>query len=149
MTILYELTLDSSISIPVMSEKIGINTSVLYSRIKRLVRKGLIKRFTVRIDDSMLGVGVKAAVGINRDPKLKDVIHTSLMEMPEVASISEITGRFDIMIMIYARDIDSLHDTVIGRIGRIPGIQSTETFVELQKTEKDPAYLADGQIMYR
>jgi Lrp/AsnC family transcriptional regulator for asnA, asnC and gidA len=27
------------------------------------------------------------------------------------------------------------------KIGKIDGIQNTETFVELQKTEKDPDYL--------
>lgn len=141
MRLLYELTIDSSISIPVLAKKMNANTSVLYSRIKRLVRRGLIKKYTVEINDSVLGIGVRASVGINRDPKLKDAIHKSLMETPEVASISEITGRFDIMITVCARDLDYLHSVVIGKIGRIPGIQSTETFVELQKTEKTPTYL--------
>lgn len=141
MRLLYELTLDSSISVPVLSEKIDVNASVLYSRIKRLLKRGLIKKYTIEINDSLLGVDVKASVGINRDPKFKDEIHKSLMETPEVVSISEITGRFDIMVRVYAKDLDYLHTIVIEKIGKISGIQSTETFVELQKTEKDPAYL--------
>lgn len=141
MKLLYELAKDSSISVPNLSKKLGINASVLYSRIKRLLKKKLIKKFTIVIDDSILGIGVKATVGINRDPKLKDSIHKQLMETPEVVSISEITGRFDILIRIYAENLEELHTVVIEKIGKIDGIQNTETFVELQKTDKDPVYL--------
>lgn len=141
MKLLYELAKDSSISVPNLSKKLGINASVLYSRIKRLLKRKLIKKFTIVIDDSILGIGVKATVGINRDPKLKDSIHKQLMETAEVVSISEITGRFDILIRIYAENLEELHTVVIEKIGKIDGIQNTETFVELQKTDKDPVYL--------
>ena len=124
-----------------LSKKLGINASVLYSRIKRLVRKKIIKKFTIEIDDSLLGIDVKASVGINRDPKFKMQIHKNLLEVAEVVSISEVTGRFDIMIRIYAQDLEDLHTVVIEKIGKIEGIQNTETFVELQKTDKEPSYL--------
>ena len=139
--LLYELTKDGSISVPNLSKKMGINASVLYSRIKRLLKKKLIKKFTIVIDESLLGIGVKATVGINRDPKQKDSIHKALLETKEVVSISEVTGRFDIMIRVFAENLEALHNVVIEKIGKIEGIQDTETFVELQKTDKDPIYL--------
>ena len=141
MKLLYELTTDGSISVPTLSKKLGINASVLYSRIKRLMKKKLIKKFTIEIDDSLLGIGVKASVGINRDPKFKDSIHKQFMNTAEVISISEVTGRFDIMIQVYANNLEALHYVVIEKIGKIEGILNTETFVELQKTDKDPVYL--------
>jgi Lrp/AsnC family transcriptional regulator for asnA, asnC and gidA len=54
-----------------------------------------------------------------------------------------VTGRFDIMIKVYAKNLESLHSVVIEKIGKIEGIQNTETFVELQKTDKDPVYLIE------
>ncbi|EGG41426.1 AsnC family transcription regulator [Candidatus Nitrosarchaeum limnium SFB1] len=141
MKLLFELTKDGSISVPVLSKKLGINASVLYSRIKRLMKKKLIKKFTIVVDDTLLGVGVKASVGVNRDPKYKDAIHKKMLETPEVVSISEVTGRFDIIIKVYAKNLEALHSIVIEKIGKIDGILNTETFVELQKTDKDPAYL--------
>jgi len=143
MKLLFELTQDGSISVPTLSKKLGINASVLYSRIKRLMKKKLIKKFTIEIDESLLGIGVKASVGINRDPKLKEIIHKQFMETSEVVSIREITGRFDIMIDVYAKNLEALHTVVIEKIGKIEGIQNTETFVELQKTDKDPVYLTE------
>ena len=133
--------MDANISVPNLSKKLGINASVLYSRIKRLSKKKLIKKFTIVIDESLLGIGVKASVGINRDPKFKDAIYKTLMDTPEVTSISEVTGRFDMMIRVFAENLEALHTVVIEKIGKVEGIQNTETFVELQKTDKDPVYL--------
>jgi Lrp/AsnC family transcriptional regulator for asnA, asnC and gidA len=47
------------------------------------------------------------------------------------------------MIKVYAKNLESLHNVVIEKIGKIEGIQNTETFVELQKTDKEPVYLID------
>ncbi|MBA0909051.1 MAG: Lrp/AsnC family transcriptional regulator [Nitrosarchaeum sp.] len=143
MKLIFELTKDGSISVPILSKKLGINASVIYSRIKRLIKKKLIKKFTIVIDDSLLGIGVKASIGINRDPKLKDTIHKKMLETPDVLSISEVTGRFDMIVDIHAKNLEALHSIVIEKIGKIDGIINMETFVELQKTDKDPIYSID------
>lgn len=140
MRILSELTKDASISVPQLSKKLNVNASVLYSRIKRLGKRSLIKKFTVIINEGMLGINVKATVGINRDPKLKEPIHSELLKISEVRSLSEVTGRFDMIVNINARTLEELHNIVIERIGKIEGIQNTETFVEMQRTEKEPVY---------
>ena len=140
MKILSELTKDASISVPHLSKKLNVNASVLYSRIKRLGKRSLIKKFTVIINEGMLGINVKATVGINRDPKLKEPIHSELLRIPEVRLLSEVTGRFDMIVNVNARTLEELHNIVIERIGKIEGIQNTETFVEMQRTEKEPIY---------
>ena len=140
MKILSELTKDASISVPHLSKKLNVNASVLYSRIKRLGKRSLIKKFTVIINEGMLGINVKATVGVNRDPKLKEPIHSELLRIPEVRALSEVTGRFDMIVNVNARTLEELHNIVIERIGKIEGIQNTETFVEMQRTEKEPIY---------
>ena len=140
MKILSELTKDASISIPQLSKKLNINSSVLYSRIKRLSKRELIRKFTVVINESQLGINIKATVGINRDPKLKEPIHNELIKIPEIRSLIEVTGRFDIILSVFTRTLEELHKVVIERIGKIEGIQATETFVEMQRTDKEPVY---------
>ena len=142
MKVLSELTKDASISVPRLSKKLNINASVLYSRIKRLSKKGLIKKFTIVVNDEMLGLNIKATIGINRDPKLKESIHSELLKIPEVRLISEVTGRFDILVAVNARTLEELHGVVIEKVGKIEGVQNTETFVEMQRTEKEPHYMA-------
>lgn len=139
--LLYELYHDGALSVPTLSKKLNSNNSVLYSRIKRLVRNKVIKKFTIQVDESKLGMGVRAEVGINRSPKRKSEIHKKLIEIPEVVSITEVTGRFDIIVSLHVPDLETLHHTVTAKISRIEGIQNTETFVELDRIDKDLEYL--------
>ena len=60
MMILSELSNDASVSIPKISKKIDVNSSVVYSRIKNLTKKKIIEKFTVTIDDRKLGYDVKS-----------------------------------------------------------------------------------------
>ncbi len=129
--ILYELVNNAAISVPAMSKKIGINTSVIYSRIKRLLKLGVIKKYTILIDNSKLGININAIVGINRDPKAKQIVYEEIRKIPQIISISEVSGRFDMLVTIGVSNLEELHDVVINKIGRIDGILNTETFVEL------------------
>jgi len=112
----------------------------LYSRIKRLTKRNLIKKFTIIVNDGLLGINVKAIVGINRDPKLKEAIHIALLKIPEVIVLSEVTGRFDMLVSVNAFTLEELHKVVIEQIGKIEGIQNTETFVQMQRTEKEQIF---------
>src|SRR5438093_12693408 len=100
MRILSELTKDASISVPRLSKKLNVNASVLYSRIKRLTKRSLVKKFTVVVNENMLGINVKANVGINRDPKLKEPIHSALIKIPEVRSLSDVTVRLELIVSV-------------------------------------------------
>ena len=123
-------------------KKININSSVVYSRIKRLVKKGLIKKFTIMINDEALGFNVKALTGINMDSKLRDNVLSKLFKIPEVREVSEVTGRFDIIVTMTAHSLDEMHQLISEKIGRVEGVQKTETFIEMRKTVRDLAYPA-------
>ena len=135
--ILNELTNDASIYVPILSKKINVNSSVVYSRIKRLVKKGLIKKFTIIINDEALGFNVKALTGINMDSKHRPNVLDQLFRIPEVKEVAEVTGRFDIIVTMTARSLDEMHQLISERVGRIEGIQKTETFIEMRKITRD------------
>ena len=140
MKILAELVKDASISVPKMSKKINVNSSVVYSRIKRLAKRGLIKKFTIVVNEEALGFNVKAIIGLSMDSKLRDNVLAELFKVPEVREIAEVTGRFDVLVTIAARALDEMHRLISDKIGRIEGVQKTETFVEMKKTIKEPQY---------
>jgi len=135
--ILSELSKDASISVPRLSKKININSSVVYSRIKRLVKRGLIKKFTIVINDEALGFNVKALTGITMDSKLRDNVLAELFKIPEVREVAEVTGRFDVLVTMTARSLDEMHQIISEKVGRIEGVQKTETFIEMRKTSRE------------
>ena len=140
--ILSELSNDASISVPRLSKKIDVNSSVVYSRIKRLVKKKLIERFTIVVNDSELGYEVKALTGINMNSKKRDHIIEELFKIDGVREVAEVTGRFDILVTMYSKSLDQMHKIVSERIGRIEGIQSSESFIEMKSRTKAMPYMS-------
>ncbi len=138
--ILSELQKDASISVPKLSKKINVNSSVVYSRIKRLSKRQLIKRFTIEVNDDILGYSVSALVGLNIDSKIREQILDEILHLDSVREIYEVTGRFDLIVKVKSRSLDELHETVSARIGKINGVMHTESFIEMRMREHDPAY---------
>ncbi|MCH8833700.1 MAG: Lrp/AsnC family transcriptional regulator [Thaumarchaeota archaeon] len=145
LTILSELSADASISVPKLSQKIKVNPSVVYSRIKRLVTRKLIQRFTIVVNDIELGFQVKALVGINMDSKKRDGVIDALFKIEGVREIAEVTGRFDILVTLYARSLDEMHRIVSENIGKIDGVLSSESFIEMKTREKAMPYMPSRQ----
>ena len=116
--ILSELSNDASISVPKLSEKININSSVVYSRIKRLLKQKLIQRYTIDVNDKELGYSVKSVTGINMDSKRRDTIIDELF-------------------------INDMHKVVSEKIGKIEGILGSESFIEMKRRTKPMPYMPE------
>lgn len=141
--ILSELSDDAAISIPKLSKKIDVNTSVVYSRIKRLLKRKIIEKYTIEVNDKELGYTVKSFTGINIDSKQRDNVINGLFEINGVREISEVTGRFDILITMHAKNLAEMHRLISEGIGKIQGIIGSETFVEMKRRKKQTPYMVD------
>ena len=115
---------------------------MIYSRIKRLVKRKLIERFTIVVNDAELGYDVKALTGINMDSKKRDHIIEELFKIDGVREIAEVTGRFDILVTMYSKSLEKMHKMVSEKIGRIDGIQSSESFIEMKSRTKAMPYMS-------
>ena len=141
--ILSELSDDAAISIPKLSKKIDVNTSVVYSRIKRLLKRKIIEKYTIEVNDKELGYTVKSFTGINIDSKQRDNVINGLFEINGVREISEVTGRFDILITMHAKNLAEMHRLISEGIGKIQGIIGSESFVEMKRRKKQTPYMVD------
>ena len=139
--ILSQLMADGAISIPKLSENINANSSVVYSRIKRLLKRKLIERYTIQVNEKELGYGVKSVTGINMNSKLRDNVIDELFKIDGVSEISEVTGRFDIMVTMHTKDLNEMHQTVSEKIGKIDGIIGSESFIEMKRRTKPMPFL--------
>mgnify|MGYP001501086365 FL=1 len=141
--ILSELSDDAAISIPKLSKKIDVNTSVVYSRIKRLLKRKMIEKYTIEVNDKELGYTVKSFTGINIDSKQRDNVINGLFEINGVREISEVTGRFDILVTMHAKNLAEMHRVISEGIGKIQGIIGSESFVEMKRRKKQTPYMVD------
>ena len=141
MNILKELINDASLSVPKLSKKINVNSSVVYSRIKRLTKRGFIKRFTVEVNEDLLGYNVTAIIGANLNSKYRKDAIDEVLGLESVREVTEVTGRFDVMISVRSKTLGELHDVIANKIALINGITHTETFVEMAQKRTEPKYV--------
>lgn len=146
MKILAALQKDASISIPKLSKDLDLNLSVTYSRIKRLMRRGIIERYTVIVNEGRLGIPAGVVVGLNLDPKQRDQALGELLKLDQSRRLLEVTGRFDAFLVLRGKTIEDLHRTISDIIGRIPGVTHTETFVEVADKETEVSYKITGNV---
>jgi len=144
MKILAALHKDASISIPKLSADLGLNLSVTYSRIKRLMRRGIIESYTLLINEGKLGFPAGVVVGVNLDPKQREQAIGEIMKLEQVRDLTEVTGRFDAFVTLRGRTIEELHKTISDSVGRIQGVTHTETFVEVSSRRPEVVYHIAG-----
>ena len=76
------------------------------------------------------------------DSKKRDQIIDSLFEIDGVREISEVTGRFDIMVIMYAKSLNQMHKVISEKIGKIDGIIGSESFIEMKRRAKPMPYIS-------
>ena len=76
------------------------------------------------------------------DSKKRDHIIEELFKIDGVREIAEVTGRFDILVTMYSKSLEQMHKIVSEKIGRIDGVQSSESFIEMKSRTKIMPYIS-------
>ncbi|MEN2974853.1 MAG: Lrp/AsnC family transcriptional regulator [Candidatus Caldarchaeales archaeon] len=128
--ILKELWMDSNQSVREIAEKLGIPRTTVQERIKRMIREGVIKRFTIELDYSKIGKSTTAFIMVSFMPgphvSQKDLAKR-ISELPDVEEVHLITGEWDILIKVRGSSIQEIGDLVVERIRMMDGVARTVT----------------------
>ena len=120
-----------------VAKQIGISDATVHIRVRRLIADGLIKKFTISVDNNMLGYDHLAFMGINIEPGFADEVTEGLLKIDEVLEIHEMHGRFDLILKIRAKDLDQMREIVVNKIRKLPRILETELMTVLKTRKED------------
>jgi len=126
---------DAKVPYAKLAKRLGISSSGIYKRVKRLMDAGVIKKFVVVVDPQAVGKKLKAFIGVSTSPGTCGQVIAQLNRRPEVLEIHEVVGEHDLFLKLIINDTLGLNK-VLHEIDRIPGVSSTRTLVVL-KTEKE------------
>jgi DNA-binding Lrp family transcriptional regulator len=115
-----------------LARKLGLARSTVQERIARLERDGVIRGYTVRLSDDAGARRLSAVVMITADPKQADRVAAELKRMPEVRSLSAVSGAYDMVAAVEA-DTPAKMDASLDRIGRAPGVARTVSSIILSE----------------
>ena len=128
--LLVELLRDGRESFSDLAKSCRMTRQSIFSRVKSLKRKGIIRNFTVNLDQQKLGLNLKAYILISASPleKFREKAIKALMQLPQISQIHILFGRFDFLVEVWVRDINDLSN-LLGKIHELEVIDKTETMI--------------------
>ena len=127
---------DSSTPFVDIAKRIGVSDATVHQRIRRMIAAGIINKFTISVDNDLLGYDHMAFMGINISPGSADQIISDLLRIKEVLEMHELHGKFDLLLKIRAKNLIQMRDIVENKICKIPHILESE-LMTVPKTEKE------------
>ena len=121
---------DARIPYQTLGERVHLSANAAADRVRRLVRTGVIRRFTVDIDQSQLGRDLEAVI----DVRARDVdqFRRGALTCPEVTWLAHVTGRTDYQLHVSCAGTAGLNE-LLTRFTREFGAEETLTTVVLER----------------
>ncbi|WP_285008369.1 Lrp/AsnC family transcriptional regulator [Pedobacter faecalis] len=124
---------DSKITTKDLAAQVNLSPSPVFERVKRLETKGFIKKYIALIDAEKLDYGLIVFCNIRLKQHDKSIGHdfvSEIMKLNEVVECYNISGDFDFLLKVLAKDMKHYQDFVFNKLGSVKSIGSTHsTFV--------------------
>ena len=123
--ILETLKRDARTPFTEVGRDLGISDATVHVRVNKMMDEGIIKGYTIVVDEEALGRKVHGFALINVNPGfLKDVAN-QLVENEKVGAVYEIHGPNDLIVKVEAGGIDEMRDLML-KIREIPNVATNE-----------------------
>lgn len=115
-----------------LAGRIALSHSAISRRIKRLEDAGVIKGYSARIDREAAGESVRAFVGVAREPSVPAMeVAEALRKIAGVASCWIVSGDYDVMIELAARDMAAFSAVMLDQVQTAKGVAATRSMLVL------------------
>lgn len=126
--ILHALKKDARKTIAELSHALGIPRATVHERIIKLVRSGVIKRFTIDQDYSQLGLSAVVFVYISSGGSTShEQLAKVLSGIDGVKGVYLISGEWNILVKIRGKSIKDIGKTAVEDIRKIKGVGKLKT----------------------
>jgi Lrp/AsnC family transcriptional regulator for asnA, asnC and gidA len=121
---------DADQSSEVVARQLGINSSTVRRRIKRLTNDGTLRIMAVP-DPVQIGYSLRVILSFNVIYEKATSTLEALASQPEIKWVSATTGRFNIMALGWFVSTQAFSTFMAREVGKLKGIKNAETFVFL------------------
>ena len=124
---------DCKITTKDLAAKVNLSPSPVFERLKRLETGGYIKKYIALIDAEKMNYGLIVFCNIKlkqHDKSIGSDFVNDVMRLNEVVECYNISGDYDFLLKVYAKDMKHYQDFVFNKLGSVKSIGSTHsTFV--------------------
>lgn len=139
--IIVELQRDGRQTNTDLAHKLGVSEATVRRRIHRLLADEIIK-VTAVPDLAKVGFNTVALIIIQANLQHLDEVTAALAQHPSVHYAAQTAGRFDIIIWCLFHSTEELANFVKKDLAAIPGIERTETLINLDIKKRTLGWIA-------
>ena len=121
---------DARIPYQTLGDRVHLSANAAADRVRRLVRRGVIRRFTIEVDQSRLGRDLEAVIDVRAGDV--DKFRRGALTCPEVTWLAHVTGRTDFQLHVHVAGTAGLN-SLLQRFTTEFGAAETLTTVVLER----------------
>lgn len=133
---------DSRKTLQEIGERVGLSPTTCWSRIKRLETSGIVRRYTVEVDEVLLGYRDSVIVHLTLESHTEETLFQfgrALATIPEVLEAYLVSGDYDYYIRIAVRDTRDYERLLREKLYKLPGIRHSKSSFVLRVLKKTSA----------
>ncbi len=120
---------DSLRSFVEIAEKIGVTDGTIHQRIRKLKNRGVIERFTIKLNYKRIGANSLAYLFMNVDPGFINSVSAEVSKIPDIMEVHEIHAHGDLLIKIRASSQEEIRNIIVDKIRKIEGVVNIDLFL--------------------
>ena len=126
-----------------LARQLGVAPSTMLERVRRLEENGFVQGYRAIIDSKALGLNLQGFVAViltRHDREFIRDFEDGVQQITNVRACYHITGRFDYLLHVAARDLVHWGELVKEQIASINGIAKLESFLVLSEIKEDKGW---------
>lgn len=137
--ILYELQRDGRLPVVELAESIGLSPTPCARRIKALETQGVIESYAAVLHPARIGLKMLAIVQVKLTEHTDETVarfEREIALLDEVTNCYAMTGTYDFILQVYAKDLDAFSNVVLKKLLRIPNLRDLQSSVVLATVKR-------------
>lgn len=121
---------DARLTTKELAGRVNLSTTPVFERLKRLEREGFIKKYVAVLDAEKLDLGFEVFCSVKLKQMTRGVAREFtrvIRDIPQVAECYNISGEYDYLLKIRARNMKDYNDFIINVLGTIDAIGSIQS----------------------
>lgn len=145
--ILKVIQADGRISNVDLAARVHLSAPQCLRRLRALEERGVVRGYRALVAPERLDLGVTAYVNLNIDggafDRVRD-IEATIRGYPQILECHTVSGDYDYLLKVVARDLKSLSQFLTDRLMQTPGVADVRSMICLEEIKAAAALPVDG-----
>ncbi|NQY30574.1 MAG: Lrp/AsnC family transcriptional regulator [Flavobacteriaceae bacterium] len=142
---------DSNRTVKSISESLGLSTTPVFERVKKLEKENYIDKYVAILNQKKIGLKQIVFIGITLQGHTRSYLEKFVNEInnfPEVIECHRVSGNFDYLLKLVVEDIEAYEKFIITKLTLLPYLGSVQSLITLstskQTNQLDLSHLLDS-----